>query len=223
MKVKMKRIMGLFLALVVSIGCLPLNPTVSYADDANAHTFNINDGSVNITQGGNYTINGTGKVTSNTISVTGSNIKATITLNNVNIDVSKQNDQKAFFAKNYDQTNVHLTIILQKTNSLKSGKYWAGLTWNNSDNSSTLEIKGDGSLTATGGENGAGIGASWNNIGSRNITIAGGSVTAKGGERAAGLGGGYQGSGENITIAGGTVTATGGQEGAGVGGGSQRA
>lgn len=33
MKVKMKRIMGLFLALAVSIGCLSLNSIASYADD----------------------------------------------------------------------------------------------------------------------------------------------------------------------------------------------
>ena len=32
MKMRMKRIMGLFLALAVSIGCLSLNPTVSYAN-----------------------------------------------------------------------------------------------------------------------------------------------------------------------------------------------
>ncbi len=33
MKMRMKRIMGLFLALVMSIGCLSLNPIASYADD----------------------------------------------------------------------------------------------------------------------------------------------------------------------------------------------
>ncbi|KXB47605.1 hypothetical protein HMPREF3188_00451, partial [Tissierellia bacterium KA00581] len=30
---KMKRIMGFFLALVMFMGCLPLNPIASYADD----------------------------------------------------------------------------------------------------------------------------------------------------------------------------------------------
>ena len=208
MKVKMKRMMGLFLALAVSIGCLSLSPTVSYADDANAHTFNINDGSVNITQGGNYTINGTGKVTSNTISVIGSNITATITLHNVNIYVSDQNQKAAFLAKNNDQSNVNLTIILEGTNSLKSNAYgnWAGLTWNNSDNNSMLEIKGDGSLYAVGGNWGAGIGSSSFDSG-KNITITGGTVTASGGYDSNAIGGGYQGSAENITITGGSVKA----------------
>ncbi len=220
MKMRMKRIMGLFLALVMSIGCLSLNPIASYANDTNEKTFNINAGNVNITKSGTYTIEGTGQPTSNTISVTGSNIRATITLKNVNIDVSAQSEQKAFYAKSYNQSNVHLTIILKGTNSLKSSENWAGLTWNNSDNSSTLEIKGNGSLTAKCWRHGAGIGSSWNNNGTRNISITGGTVTATGGDGAAGIGGGESGLGENITISGGTVTATGGYQAAGIGGGN---
>ncbi|MDK7191676.1 bacterial Ig-like domain-containing protein [Bifidobacterium sp. UMB1197] len=217
MKIRMKGIMGLFLALAVSIGCLSLNPIASYANDAGT-TFNINDSSVNITQSGTYTIKGTGHATSNTISVTGSNIKAKIILKNVNIDVSNQDEQQAFLAKNNDQSNVHLTIILEGTNSLKSGDHRAGLTWNNSDNNSTLEIEGDGSLTATGGWSGAGIGGGYGGS-SENIKITGGTVTATGGTFGAGIGGGGGDSGKNIKITGGTVTATGGWAGAGIGGG----
>ena len=222
---KMKRIMGLFLALAVSIGCMSLSPIVSYADDTNTKTFNINERSVNITQSGIYKIEGTGHATSNTISVTGNSITATIILNNVNIDVSNQNQKAAFLAKNNDQSNVHLTIILKGTNSLKSGETCAGLKWNNSNNNSKLEIKGDGSLTAEGGESGAGIGGG-NRGSGENITIAGGTVTATGGAAgsvgggAAGIGGGFSGSGKNITITGGTVIATGGSRAAGIGGGS---
>ena len=220
-KMRMKRMMGLFLALAVSIGCLSLKPIASYADDANEKTFNINAGNVNITQSGTYTIEGTGHATSNTIRVTGDSITAKITLKNVNIDVSNQIYNSAFLAKGYGQSNVQLTIILQGTNSLKSGEERAGLTWNNnSDNDSTLEIEGDGSLTATGGKNGAGIGSSWNhNGGTRNITITGGTVIATGGGGAAGIGGDRGNSAENIKIAGGTVTATGGDGAAGIGGG----
>ncbi len=227
MKMRMKRIMGLFLALAVSIGCLSLNPIVSYANDTNTKTFNINDGSVNITKSGIYTINGTGQATPNTISVTGSNIKATITLNNVNIDIPNSNIQPAFCAKGYGQSNIHLTIKLKGTNSLKSS-LTAGLYWTNSDDNSTdnstLEIKGDGSLTATSRQYGAGIGGG-NQGSGENITIAGGTVTATGGEAvgqgggAAGIGGGSLGSGKNITITGGTVTAVGRDGGAGIGGG----
>ena len=44
-----------------------------------------------------------------------------------------------------------------------------------------------------------------------------GSLTATGGNNAAGIGGGFQGNGENITITGGTVNATGTDGGAGIG------
>ena len=85
----------------------------------------------------------------------------------------------------------------------------------------TLEIKGDGSLTATGGGSAAGIGSGY--YGScGNITISGGTVTATGGNKAAGIGsGGYQGKCGDITISGGTVTATGGNNAAGIGSGYQ--
>ncbi|XQS70594.1 InlB B-repeat-containing protein [Gardnerella sp. KA00390] len=222
MKMRMKRIMGLLLALFMTMGCMSLNPIISYANDTDTKTFNINQGSVNITQSGTYTIEGTGQPTPNEIRVTGDSITAKITLKNVNIDVSNQIYNSAFLAKGYGQSNVQLTIILQGTNSLKSGEERAGLTWNNnSDNDSTLEIEGDGSLTATGGKNGAGIGSSWNrNGGTRNITITGGTVIATGGYGAAGIGGDRGNSAENITITGGTVTATGGDGAAGIGGGA---
>ncbi len=82
----------------------------------------------------------------------------------------------------------------------------------------TLEIKGDGSLTATGGGSAAGIG-SISNSSCGNITISGGTVTATGGRDGAGIGSGYVGCCGNITISGGTVTATGGLDGAGIGSG----
>jgi len=78
----------------------------------------------------------------------------------------------------------------------------------------TLEIKGDGSLTATGV--GAGIGSG--HVGTcGNITISGGNITATGG--GAGIGSGAFGSCGNITISGGNITATGGSDGAGIGSG----
>ena len=84
----------------------------------------------------------------------------------------------------------------------------------------TLEIKGDGSLTATGGFYGAGIGSGLTGT-CGNITISGGSVTATGRVDGAGIGSGAAGSCGNITISGGTVTATatGGVGGAGIGSG----
>lgn len=78
--------------------------------------------------------------------------------------------------------------------------------------------KNMGTLTATGGSYGAGIGGR-NRSSCGNITIHGGSVKADGGEEAAGIGGGSFCSDGNITINGGNVTATGGEESAGIGGG----
>ena len=78
-------------------------------------------------------------------------------------------------------------------------------------------------VTATGGDGGAGIGggSDGRNSGSngKNITITGSTVTAKGGNGSAGIGGGVTGIGEAITITGSTVTATGGIGAAGIGGG----
>ena len=75
-----------------------------------------------------------------------------------------------------------------------------------------------GTLTASGGENAAGIGGGDQGSGGT-VTIHGGNVTATGGLVAAGIGGGYHGSGGTITIHGGTVKAIGGEEAAGIGGG----
>ena len=53
-----------------------------------------------------------------------------------------------------------------------------------------------------------------------NITIQGGTIIATGGDSGAGIGGGALGDAFDITISGGIVTATGGEHGAGIGGGS---
>ena len=74
-----------------------------------------------------------------------------------------------------------------------------------------------GNITATGGQDAAGIGG---NTSCGNITINGGTITATGGGGGAGIGGGYYASCGNIEISGGTVTAKGGSYGAGIGGGN---
>ena len=158
-----------------------------------------------------------------------------LTLKDVKIDVSdtgkntgnpwNSDEGKAALSV---QGNGNVEIELDGKNELKSGAHRAGLEKNTSTSTGTLTLKDDnneaGSLTATGGDWGAGIGNGgyYGNGGNRsgeNITITGGRVTAAGGDYAAGIGGGYYGSGKNITIKGGTVTATGGDEGAGIGGG----
>ena len=148
-----------------------------------------------------------------------------LTLKDVKIDVSDtggdnfefEDDQRGKAALSV-QGKGNVEIELDGNNELKSGKGRAGLE---KTSTGTLTLKDDnkeaGSLTATGGYNGAGIGGG-NGDGAENITITGGTVTATGGSSGAGIGGGREGKGENITITGGTVNATGNEDGAGIGG-----
>ena len=104
-------------------------------------------------------------------------------------------------------------IELDGANELKSGSCNAGLEKNGNESSGKLTIKDDndtkGSLTAEGGDGGAGIGGGYES-GAGNIEITGGTVEAVGGEGAAGIGGGVYGPGRDIEISGGKVSATGG-------------
>lgn len=75
---------------------------------------------------------------------------------------------------------------------------------------------GTGELIATASSN-AGIGA--NGSSGATIVINGGIISATGANNGAGIGGGYNGSAGSVTINGGTVTATGGNNAAGIGGG----
>ena len=109
------------------------------------------------------------------------------------------------------------TIILKDgtTNRVKGGSNYPGIK-----PTGTLTIQGTGTLYATGGGKGAGIGSGVraNNCGS--INISGGIVIATGGSSAAGIGsGGSATSCGNINISGGTVTATGGSNAVGIGAG----
>ena len=157
-----------------------------------------------------------------------------LTLKDVKIDVSDTGDQYDWDQKGKAALSVqgkgNVEIELDGNNELKSGVQRAGLEKNTSTSTGTLTLKddkeaGSGSLKATGGKYGAGIGGG--NYGSgENITITGGRVNATGGWGSAGIGGGNYGrgnygSGKNITIKGGTVTAKGGDCGAGIGGGFQ--
>lgn len=107
-----------------------------------------------------------------------------------------------------------MEIELDGKNELKSGILRAGLE---KTSTGTLTLKDDnqkddnqkaGSLTATGGFKGAGIGGGELGNG-KNITINGGTVNATGGNYGAGIGGGARGSGSNVTVSGAAqVTAT---------------
>ena len=153
-----------------------------------------------------------------------------LTLRDVKIDVS---DTGSYWVEGKAALSVqgkgNVEIELDGNNELKSGAHRAGLEKNTSTSTGTLTLKddkeaGSGSLKATGGKYGAGIGGGEYYSG-ENITITGGRVNATGGWGSAGIGGGNYGSGnygsgKNITIKGGTVTAKGGDCGAGIGGGN---
>lgn len=156
----------------------------------------------------------------------------TVTIENVNIDVSK--DGKAAMAvegagdttlklvgdntlrggfsragleKDDEYSTGKLTITAEDTSaSLKAygGQNSAGIGGGSNDSTSKLEIA-NGKIYAESGSNmGAGIGGGM--YGKGEVTISGGDVTAHGGHTAAGIGGGFRGSGD-VTILGGTVTA----------------
>ena len=139
---------------------------------------------------------------------------AKVTLSGVNIDVSTLS--KAAVSTGGDGDVI---IELKGTNTVKSGQGHAGVDKGNAGNLTIADDGNDGSLEATGGNSGAGIGGGLMNGSGSGITISGGKVKATGGNNGAGIGGGLEGSGSGITIYGGEVTATGGYQGAGIGGG----
>ena len=160
----------------------------------------------------------TGGTTNNTVTIKAEeNQTANVTLSGVNIDTSNSGD-----AAVTTEGKGNVTIELDGSNTVKSGDKHAGVEKNNEGNLTIADENKDGSLNATGGKHGAGIGGGRQGDGS-NITVSGGEVTATGGENGAGIGGGYQGAGSGITIENGEVKATGGENGAGIGGGYQGA
>ena len=149
-----------------------------------------------------------------------------LTLKDVKIDVSDTGNYTGSLDTSVQgkaalsvQGSGNVEIELDGKNELKSGAFRTGLE---KISGGTLTLKDDnqkaGSLTATGGCYGAGIGGGYYGSG-ENITITGGTVTATGGDCGAGIGGAVGGSGKNIIITGSTVTATGGNCAAGIGGG----
>ena len=193
------------------------------AEDANAlgHFYvegdedgwSSNDTTITISKDGDYTISKACNCdtvhSSYSIVISGS-ITVTLTIEDINIE----NTSGA--AMNIDGS-AKVTLILEGDNSFVSGTGCAGIQFNNATGSLEITSYTSGTLTAQGGNNGAGIGGG-ELCHAYNITISGGNITAIGAIDGAGIGGGSQGSGYNITISGGTVTAT-GERGAGIGSG----
>lgn len=157
----------------------------------------------------------------------------TVTLEDVNIDVSDDYGKAAMEVRGAGDT----TLKLEGDNTLRGGHHCAGLEKDDDLSTGKLTITSEdpsASLKAYGGDNSAGIGGgSYDSTskleiangkiyaesgfnfgagiggglyGKGEVTISGGDVTAHGGHTAAGIGGGFRGSGD-VTILGGTVTA----------------
>ena len=162
----------------------------------------------------NPVITSSSGTTGNTVTITAEkNATANVTLENVNIDTGATGGAAITTS---GEGNVN--IELNGTNTVQSGESHAGVEKKDNGTLTITDENKDGSLTATGGTWGAGIGGARNENVS-NIAIEGGKVEATGGHEGAGIGGGQGGSGSNITISDGKVTATGGGAGAGIGGG----
>ena len=158
---------------------------------------------------------------------------------NVEIELDGKNELKSgYYRAGLEKTSAG-TLTLKDNKEAGSGSLNAeggalsagiGGSYNDySANNGTKNIIITGStVTATGGDGGAGIGGG-NGGAAENITITGSTVTATGGGSVlgfggAGIGGGGDGrnsdsNGKNITITGSTVTAKGGNGSAGIGGG----
>ncbi len=159
--------------------------------------------------------------------------KANVTLDGVKIDVGGTGGVDKAANKVVDGEvavqitgNGDVTLELDGKNTLQGGYHRAGVEKNTTDDTGkgkltiTDETGTAGSLKATGGEYGAGIGGGEGGSGSNIIITGSAEVTATGGEYGAGIGGGNYGSGSNITITDSAeVTAQGSAGGSGVGGG----
>ena len=143
----------------------------------------------------------TGESDKNTVTIDTSKGDVDVTFDDLKIDVSGKKEGDGSGDGPIDESKAAVTvkgdhdaaIELDGDNELKSGGYNAGLEKNEHESKGTLTIKDDkgkdGSLTAEGGEGGAGIGGGAERTGS-NITIRGGTIEAVGGSNAAGIGDG---------------------------------
>ena len=141
-------------------------------------------------------ITSSGKTENTVIINAEANATANVTLENVNIDTGTRGGAAITTS---GEGNVN--IELNGTNTVQSGNTHAGVEKKDNGTLTITDEDKDGSLTATGGNYGAGIGGGYEGSGKR-ITIEGGEVTAQGDAGGAGIGGGISGTGSDVTISG---------------------
>jgi hypothetical protein len=113
-------------------------------------------------------------------------------------------------------------IIARGTVNATGGNYGAGIGSRQSGGSGGTVIISGGTVHATAGSYGGAGIGGGETSDGAVVEITGGTVTATGGESGAGIGGGIDGDGGSLTVSGGTVTATGGFPGAAGIGGGAR-
>ncbi len=172
MNVKRKRLLSMLMTLVMLVSLLP---AVAIPALAVGDTITVDSSTINWTNGNTYVVSSDVTISSRI------NVSGSVTL----------------------QLDEGCTLTASRGIQVSSGN--------------SLTIEGSGALTATGVSEAAGIGGKggW----SGEITVNGGTINATGGEYGAGIGGGRYGGNGLTTINGGVVTATGGWQGAGIGGG----
>ncbi len=237
----MKKVLGVLITVLMVFTMMPAVASAATYDHVvgDGESFDISTASDGDTIGvsGAVTLTGTKKV--NVFCSAGT----TLTIDNLNIDVSATSTACPI---TFDGAGN--TLILKNTSYLKAGygepavKVLSGTSLNITGGESDIVslLGGDdaaglgggeyngavgsitisgGNVQATGGENGAGIGAGIN-MSNGTVKITGGDVEAYGGSHAAGIGGGGDyGGGGTIEISGGIVEAYGSIGGAGIGGG----
>lgn len=164
--------------------------TVKGASDERGNYNNVKQGEKDFERDEGETVitSKSDKSEEHTVTIDTSEGNVDVTFDDLKIDVSNKNEAAVRVEGDHDAI-----IELDGKNELKSGSNNAGLEKNKQESEGTLTIKDDkgkdGSLTAEGGDGGAGIGGGTEKTGS-NIIIRGGTIEAVGGSNAAGIGDG---------------------------------
>ena len=212
-----KKIFAILIAAALTMGFMPYTARAATHDVADGQTLDLSTGELTVTVDGahiaTYAI-GDGDTISiapnATVTITGSKrvwilCGTAVQLTLDSAVIAHDDPNKRGCSLRFDGTGNTLTLV--GDSSLQGGLDDPGVAVKAG---TALEIKGEGSLTATGGTYGPGIGSGYygdyNTSGE--ITISGGTVTATGGEYASGIGGGYMGSCGTVNINGGIVYAT---------------
>ena len=195
-----------------------LNEQNSIPEDAKVLDIAAGDIKVTVSNGVQYVVQGNGSPEEcSALVVSGESTQYNLTIKgdsgtaaNVYLNNLKITSNEAAVSVSGD-----VVLIVEGESELHSGNDHAGVE--KANDSGTLTITGSGTLSAYGGEWGAGIGGG-KNADVHNIEIRGGTIIAYGGGGAAGIGSSNHGSVDGITIIGGTVKAFGGTYAAAIGG-----